>query len=244
MSRNGSAGFVLPSAGPLAGIIPGDPGNRGRISIWNVLERRVIRRVPPTRLPDHSALLSPDGTTIAAALPVGAKSEDRVAGHADRPVQNPGAHQLFERTEVGLQPRRTAGRRRRSVRRGRRVERRQRSPRGPAGHGRRGHNDRAPRLQPRRKAVGAPRIRRRGDQCINPLTGATLAVLTDHTRLVYQAAYSPNGGYLVTTSDDGTANIYDAARLHAAADDPRPRGNRVRSRLHPKQPRPADLGLK
>jgi WD40 repeat protein len=45
---------------------------------------------------------------------------------------------------------------------------------------------------------------------INALTGAPLAVLTDHTGGVYWAAYSPNGRYLATTSGDRTTDIYDA----------------------------------
>jgi WD40 repeat protein len=39
-------------------------------------------------------------------------------------------------------------------------------------------------------------------------TGVQLAVLRGHEGVVVSAAFSPDGRYIVTTSDDGTARIY------------------------------------
>jgi WD40 repeat protein len=209
LSRNGSAGFVLASAGPLAGIIPGDPGRRGRISIWNILQRRVIRRVPPTRLPNHSPLLSPDGRTIAAGVPLG---RGWAIGLLDTRT---GAYRILARTSCSTGPRFAFSRDGRLVAAG-----------GACGEAA-VWNVASGRRVGRPVTVGAGTLIGRlafspdGRQLalpasddavtvVNALTGATLAVLTDHTRLVEAAAYSPNGHYLVTTSDDGTADIYDA----------------------------------
>jgi WD40 repeat protein len=39
-------------------------------------------------------------------------------------------------------------------------------------------------------------------------TGRELAVLRGHEGIVRSAAFSPDGRYIVTASDDGTARIY------------------------------------
>jgi WD40 repeat protein len=209
LSRNGSAGFVLASAGPLAGIIPGNPGTSARIPIWNILKRRVIRRLPPTRLPNHSALLSPDGTAIAAAVPAG-------TGWAIELLDTrTGRYRTLTRTSCLSGPKFAFSRDGRllaaggacgevdvwNVASGRRVGR-------PVTVGAGTLIGRLA-FSPDGRQLALPA----SDDAvtvINPLTGATRAVLTDHTRLVEAAAYSPNGHYLVTASDDDTADIYDA----------------------------------
>jgi WD40 repeat protein len=193
----------------LAGSIPGVPGSRGRVLIWNILKRRVIRRVPPTRLPDPSSRLSPDGTTIAAAVPAGG---GWAIGLLDTRT---GAYRTLGRTSCSSGPKLAFSPDGRlvaaggacgeaevwDVATGRRVGR-------PVTVGA-GTTISGLAFSPDGRQLALPA----SDDAvtvINALTGAPLAVLTDHTRLVNAAAYSPNGHYLVTASDDGTADIYDA----------------------------------
>jgi WD40 repeat protein len=208
LSRSVTAGFAFPSTGPFAGIYPGAPGGRGRILIWNILKRRVIRRVPPTPLPNLGSLLSPDGQTIAAGVPAGA---GWAIGLLDTRT---GGYRTLARTGCSSGPRLAFSRDGRLVAAG-----------GACGEAE-VWNVASGRRVGRPVAVGAGTTILRlafspdGGQLalpaaddavtvINALTGAPLAVLTDHTHSVNSAAYSPDGRYLATTSDDHTTDIYD-----------------------------------
>jgi WD40 repeat protein len=205
LSRTGGAVFA--SAGPLAGINPGFPGT-GRLLIWNILERRMVRRVPPTRLPDY-AILRSDGTTIADDLQAG-------AGWAIALLDTrTGVYRTLARTSCTTGPKLAFSRDGRlvaaggacgeadvwNVASGRRVGRAVTIGAGTLIAG--------VAFSPDGRQLAFPE----SDDAvtvISALTGAPLAVLIDHTRFVNAAAYSPNGHYLVTASDDDTADIYDA----------------------------------
>jgi WD40 repeat protein len=178
---------------------------------WNLLRRRVIDRVPPTPSLGGLAAISPDGGSITASAPAGSAWTIQLFD------TRTGKSRTLARTNCNTLPQGYAFSRDGrlvaaagscgqadvwNVASGRRVGR-------PVMAGRGGVLSGGLAFSPDGRQLALPAA---DDQVtvINPMTGATLAVLIDHTRKVNAAAYSPNGRYLATTSDDHTTDIYDA----------------------------------
>ncbi|MBV9168093.1 MAG: winged helix-turn-helix domain-containing protein [Solirubrobacterales bacterium] len=209
LSPNATPGVVLARSGPLAGVSTGTAGSKGRILIWNVLKRREIDHVPTTPSPGQTPVVSPDGRIIAMTVPAGA---GWAIGLLDTRT---GRFRTLARTSCSTGPHLAFNNDGRliaaggacgevevwNVASGRRVGRPVTVGTAQIGPGLA--------FSPDGRQLAIPAA---DDTVtvINPLTGAPLAVLTDHTRGVYGAAYSPDGRYLATASADHATDIYDA----------------------------------
>jgi WD40 repeat protein len=206
---------------PLAGVSTGSALQRGRIVIWNVVKRRVINRVSATA-PGLGSAISPAGRSIATSVPAGSNwaialldlSTGKFRTLARTNCSTPPGSFAFSRDGRLVAAAGSCGQADVwNVASGRRVGR-------PVMVGR-GTPISGLAFSPDGRQLALPAT---DDEVtvINALTGAPLAILTDHTRGVTWAAYSPDGRYLATTSSDDTADIYDAHtfRLLRAIHDP------------------------
>jgi WD40 repeat protein len=228
-TTNADAIFIS-GDGRFAGIIPvPDKAQRAPVRVWNVAERRVVARVPPTIAPfGGQPVFSPNGQLIAMGKPPSAARPGAPQrGTGGGPPQG-GPVLVVENVRTGKD--RVLGST--SCAAGWRTQPFSNDGKLVAGGDFCGHvniwNVATGKRVGHQFAIGGElaqlsfspdgkRIAAAGWNSTiavaDVVTGRIVAVLTDHTRGVPTVEYSPDGRYLVSSSLDGTARIWDAQTL-------------------------------